>query len=191
MKLITNFCILYYLLFPAIAVPLLAQEEAASMGCELWNTEAFWKIATVLEVTDCLEAGTDPSARDEARMTPLHAAARFNENSAVIYTLLDFGADVNAQTKRRRTPLHYAAGANNPAAMDILLNAGADPNARGEDGDNPLHYAALICSNPVVIEMLLESGADAKARDDNGKTPWDYAEYKEALKDTDASWRLK
>ena len=55
----------------------------------------------------------------------------------------------------------------------------------------PLHYAARFSRNPAVIETLLEAGADASARDNEGKIPWDYAQENEALRGTDAWWRLR
>ena len=41
--------------------------------------------------------------------TPLHYAARFNANPAVVEALLAAGAEVNARDDYYRTPLHYAA----------------------------------------------------------------------------------
>ena len=33
-------------------------------------------------------------------------------------------------------------------------------------------------------------GCDPKARDEDGKTPWDYIQKNDALKNTEAYWRL-
>ena len=41
-----------------------------------------------------------------------------------------------------------------------------------------------------VIAALIEVGADPGARDEEGKTPFDYAQDNEALRGTDAYWRL-
>ena len=40
--------------------------------------------------------------------TPLHAAAFFNNNPAVIEALIAGGADMKARTKGGKTPFHYA-----------------------------------------------------------------------------------
>ena len=39
-------------------------------------------------------------------------AARYNENSEIISTLIKAGADVNARNKYQSTPLHYAVRYN-------------------------------------------------------------------------------
>ena len=81
-------------------------------------------------------------ARNENGVTPLHWAARGNENPAVIAALVDAGADLKARTGYGLTPLHAAAISNaNPAVITALLDAGADPNARTEDGETPWDYA--------------------------------------------------
>ena len=41
-----------------------------------------------------------------------------------------------------------------------------------------------------VIAALIEAGDDLGARDEAGKTPFDYAKDNEALRGTDAYWRL-
>ena len=53
-----------------------------------WNTIDFFEIATVADVTACLDAGADPNARDQLGYTPLHFAAAFNSDPAVVKTLI-------------------------------------------------------------------------------------------------------
>ena len=64
------------------------------------------------DMTDCLQSGADPKARDKDGRTPLHRAAESNENPAVIEALLDAGADLKARDRLGVTPLHWAAGFN-------------------------------------------------------------------------------
>lgn len=54
----------------------------------------------------------------------------------------------------------------------------------------PLHDAAEN-GTATDVTALLEAGADPKAWNKTGKTPWDYAKENEALKGTDAYWRLR
>ena len=146
-----------------------ARAAQATPSCEEWNTKEYFQTATVENVTACLDAGADPMARNENSITPLHYAARYNENSAVVQVLLAAGADLEARDTYGNTPLHYAARYNeNPAVLKALLAAGADPMARDEFGNTPLHEAAR---NPAAIEVLLAAGAELEARDEIGRTP--------------------
>ena len=173
---------------------LLVAGPANGAECDNWNTKEFFKTATPKAVTGCLQAGADPKARDEAvGGTPLHWAARFNENPAVITALLDAGADPKARDEFfGAPPLHQAAGHNNnPAVITALLNAGANPNARDKSGATSLHWAAGFSQHPAVIAALLDAGADTAAQDEKGHVPSDYAEKNEALQGSDVYWRLK
>ena len=71
-----------------------------------------------------IEAGADVNARTEGRDTTLHAAARWNNNPAVVFALIEAGADVNARTWNGKTLLHVAARRNeNPAVVSALIEA--------------------------------------------------------------------
>ena len=144
-----------------------AQKTTAAqpvVDCWRWNTQRYFRTASVEGVKACLEAGRDPMARDEWKHTPLHNAAMCNENPAVIETLLKAGADPKARGHVKATPLHLAARYNeNPAVIETLLKAGADPMAREEWKHTPLHEAARHNENPAVIKTLLKAGADARA----------------------------
>ena len=114
----------------------------AAIDCANWNSNEYFEAATAADVTDCLRSGADPKARSEGGLTPLHWAAWFNENPAVIAALLDAGADLKARDKLGLTLLHWAATSNeNPAVITVLLDAGADPKARDKVGKTPWDYA--------------------------------------------------
>ena len=55
-----------------------------------------------------MDAGADLKARTEDGLTPLHWAARFTDNPAVIAALVDAGADLKARTENGLTPWDYA-----------------------------------------------------------------------------------
>ena len=89
-----------------------------------------------------LEAGADPNARTIYDITPLHTAATFNANLAILLAVLKAGADPNARDKDGFTPLHSAARTNkNPAVIAALLEAGAAPNTQDKTGKSPWDYA--------------------------------------------------
>ena len=160
------------------AVPPDAQEKRAP-SCEQWNTEEFFRAASVEDVTACLAAGSDVHAQDERGLTPLHWAAARNQDPAVVEALLAAGADPEARASDEVisvTPLHVAAESNeNPAVLTVLLAAGADPMARADDGRTPLHLAAQSNQNPAVVEMLVAAGAEPVAQDERGGTPLHHA----------------
>ena len=73
--------------FPGVlATTTLAAQAAPS--CEAWNTKEYFKASTLEDVTACLDAGADLAAQTKRGHTPLHRAAQFNENPAVIEALL-------------------------------------------------------------------------------------------------------
>ena len=144
-----------------------------------------------------IKAGADVAALAAAGLTSLHFAALNNGNPAVIEALLAAGADVAVRNDSGATPLHRAAQRNeNPAVIELLLNAGASARARNISGEMPLHSAAELVSDfgglhgGDAIEALLDAGANPAARNAAGETPWDLAEENEALKGSDAYWRL-
>ena len=147
----------------------------AAAGCELWNTEQYFKSASLENVKACLEAGADVAASTEDGHTPLHMAAQYNEDPAIVQALLAAGADLNAKaTKDEHMPLHEAAKSNpNPDVLQALLTAGADPTARDGNGASLLCWAARN-ENPAVIEILLLAGMDPKTPDKRGYTPLHY-----------------
>ena len=126
----------------------------------------FWRTAGVADVQDELDRGADIAARGNAGWTPLHRAAGFNTEPAVIALLLDRGANIAARDDNGLMPLHKAAVNNTePAVIALLLDRGANIAARDDDGLTPLHVAAVTNTEPAAIALLLDRGADIAARD--------------------------
>ena len=156
-------------------------------SCEEWNTKEYFQTATVENMTACLDAGADLEAREVDGVTPLHWAAMFNANPAVLKALLAAGADPMTRDEDGFTPLHLAARDNeNPAVIAALVDSGADLKVRTGYGFTPLHLTTSLA----VITALLDAGADPMARNAAGETPWDLAKGNKALKRSDAYWRL-
>ena len=108
-----------------------------------------------------------------------------------VVALISEGAEVNARLENGATPLIVAAQMNtNPEVITVLLTAGAEVNARDEDGWTPLMVAAGKNTNPEMITTLLSNGSDAKLKDVTGRTALDLAKENEALKGTQAYWKL-
>lgn len=153
------------------------------MGLNLMALICFginWVTATVEEA-----GGVDINTRDENGLTPLHWAAWWNENPAVIEVLLKMGGGVNAQDKDGWTPLLKAAMWNrNLAVVEALLRAGGEVNARAQNGWTPLHgaancnenpalehWAGRCTENPKLIKVLVEAGGAVDAQNKDGRTP--------------------
>ena len=135
------------------------------------------------EAVEEFSALSEFGSRFAGSMMPLHGAAMLNPNPSVITALIEGGADTDARNELDSTALHAAAEGNLAASVMVsrieVLFAGR----------TPLHVAAANAA-PSVVTALIEGGADPGARDEWGKTPFDYAEDNEALRGTDAYWRL-
>ena len=133
--------------------------------CKGWENEDYFRMATLEEVSACLDTGVALETQDEENSTPLHRAATHTENPAVVEALLKAGSHPMRQDRDGRTPLHRAAGYNdNPGIIQALLDFGADAKAEDKSGNSPLHYAARSTASLAVVEVLLAAGADPLAR---------------------------
>ena len=156
------------------AVPACAAAADGGADCSDWNTDRFFEAASVEEVTACLKAGANPEARDEQRRTPLHLAAEFSTDPAVIVALRKAGADPEARIGQLGvTPLHVAATSNsNPAIIAALVKVGADPNARYSFvGYTSLHLAVMFRSLSGLSTAAARTSAGANLPFDVGLTP--------------------
>lgn len=171
-----------------------APATAAGVSCDDWNTQKFFERADGADVARCVKAGEDPESRSVfSGDAPLHNAAAYATNPAVVAALVKAGADPNARNLyKRTTPLHAAAAmSKTPAIIEALVKAGARVNARDKFKQTPLHAAARESRTPAVAAALLDAGANPGARNKSGKTPLDYAKENAALRGTKVYERLK
>ncbi len=185
---LTGFC-----LWLAVAMGA-APAMAAGVSCGDWNTQAFFERADAADIVRCVKAGENPVKRSVfSGDSPLHNAAAYSANPAVIAALVKAGADPNARNLyKRTTPLHAAAAfGKTPAIIAALVKAGAKVNLRDKFKQTPLHTAARESRTPAVVAALLDAGANPATRNKSGKTPRDYAKENPALKGTEVYERLK
>ena len=99
---------------------------ADPVSCENWNTKVFFAMASANVVAGCLDAGADVNARTEGSdspffrdpgSTPMHLAAEWTRDPAVVPLLLRAGADVLARGPGDYTALHLAARSGAPDAV--------------------------------------------------------------------------
>ena len=187
-SLLTGFCLLLMAWTGA------ASAVAAEVSCDDWNTQAFFERADAADIVRCVKAGENPVSRSVfSGDSPLHNAAAYSANPAVIAALVKAGADPNARNLyKRTTPLHTAAAfSKTPAIIAALVKAGAKVNLRDKFKQTPLHTAARESRTPAVVAALLDAGANPATRNKSGKTPRDYAKENPALKGTEVYERLK
>jgi hypothetical protein len=120
--------------------------------------------------------------RDHYGNTPLHNAARRNENTRIydpIPLLIEKGSPVNATNDFGRTPLFVAVRGANRQDVLKLLEAGADPNIPDSYGHTPAHVAAIKLggrgsagreSYTKLLKDLSKYGANFKLTDYRGRT---------------------
>ena len=129
---------------------------------EMWLSEDFWSNADTTQVTTALDCGASVHASSLKGVMPLHLAARYSDDPAVLQFLLDNGADPDKKSQLG-TPLILAAQYNsNPEFIQILLDNGADVETNIND-NTPLQVAAEYSDNPAVIQALLDNGAEVEA----------------------------
>ena len=165
-------------------------------SCHKWPSPVFFHHASAATVARCIESGAEVNAKaryDRMRnssgqlesygggSTPLHVAAGWTRDPAVITLLVGAGADVNTRNRHDYSPLHYAARDNtDPAVIAALVAAGAEVNAWASGSlpgypytrwdATPLHEAARNHS-PAIAVALLDAGADVNAVAAGGRMP--------------------
>lgn len=97
----------------------------------------------------------DITVVDQDGISPLHDAARYNNQVAIKY-LIAYGANVEVRDKDGRTPLCWAALMGNLEVMHLLMGVGQASRDTTDDYNNTiLHYAAGYCTNRQVLDLVL------------------------------------
>ena len=120
-----------------------------------------------------LEAGADPTMKDQYGNTLLHFAASHEQVTLCRDLILKYGLDPNPlpTTNMKRSPLCEAVCKKNYTVVSLLLGLGAHtdflnptdmPKQRRIRGTMPLHRA---CRNddPGMVDLLLKAGANVNA----------------------------
>jgi ankyrin repeat protein len=117
-----------------------------------------------------LKNGADPTAQDDTKRTPLHAAMAFCFGAvSLIRVLLEHGADATAQDEDERTPLHCLCASSSPfretvVVAELLLEYGADPTAQDKHQQTPSQLA-LNANNTSLAQFLLERTTGTRVQD--------------------------
>ncbi len=125
------------------------------------------------EVQDWLITSKTLNTTDGSGNTPLHYAAEWQLNNAVI-SLIQKGAKVTAENANGETALFSAVKSDNPETIQILVDNGAivdskDNHARDNLGNTPLH-AAVKWNATEAARTLISLGVDVNAQNLSGKT---------------------
>lgn len=120
-------------------------------------------------VRQLIKEGADVNAKEEDKMTALHAAVE-NGNVEIVRELLQAGAKVNARAESRRTPLMMLDNDATPELVRVLITHGAKIDSSDDEKSTVLINAANFNASSEVLHMLIEYGAEIDSQNDDGRT---------------------
>ena len=169
------------------------ESEQISPTQQLGNLFHSEEKPTLGQVKECLAAGANPNAKNNAGFSILMIACATKQSPEVIEALIKAGADVHATNENGFTALfgacqpfdevtgELASKARRIESINVMLNAGADINhqtGEGPDSENPFVRAQLtplhVAAGPEsdeVVEFMLKNGADPNIPDALKRTP--------------------
>ena len=125
----------------------------------------------VTEVTELLDKGVDPNAKDDVGWSALIRAAE-RGHVPMIQLLLDRGADPLKGTIGYRLPIHFAAENGCTDTLRLLLEKPkADVNARDTYGKAIIFYAADKGHEAIVKLLLEQEGIEPNPFTNDGFSP--------------------
>lgn len=136
-----------------------------------------------IRVTELLQRGASPNARDDSGATALMHAAAFAP-ADIMQLLLNHGADAKMADRAGATALMWAT--HDATKVRLLIDLGADVNAARPDGMTAL-ISAAVRGKADVMRILLAAGADA--RRGAVMAPWPMGLTAIALTTSDATLR--
>lgn len=110
---------------------------------------------------------------DFERNTPLHLAAKQNQEQTVHYLSQHLRRCLDWPNIELDTPLMVAAKAGHQPCITLLLDFGAEVEKSGKDGNRPIHIAAAY-GHLKAIRTLIDRKADTTRPNNLGWTPLDY-----------------
>lgn len=111
---------------------------------------------------------------DFERNTPLHLAAKQNQEQTVHYLSQHLRTCLDWPNTDLDTPLLVAAKAGHQPCITLLLDFGADVEKPGKDGNRAIHVAAAY-GHLKAIRTLVERKADTSKPNSLGWKPEDYS----------------
>ena len=121
-----------------------------------------------------IKAGADVNSMvRHTKMTPIHYAAEYKDNSEQILALARLGALVNGEDYMGWTPLHWASWRGHLTSMKTLLDCGARVNAKTYDYNASIMLAVANNSH-ACVQHLIKAGADCSVVRDS---QWNVLHY--------------
>ena len=151
------------------AIELLIDARASLNSCSKDGSTALFQAAALpgacLTVAALLRANADVNRANLEGHTPLHAAARGN-NASAIEVLLKANADVKLVDNQGKTALSEAARCSDEGTVRLLVEGKSDLNQADGDGNTPFDIADRRddASSALVKELLQNPVQRALAR---------------------------
>jgi ankyrin repeat protein/GTPase SAR1 family protein len=135
------------------------------------NTPLHEAIRTENVAQTLLKHKSNPNARNNQGITPLHIACGLG-NMSMVKTLIDCGANLENKNASGYTPLALAVRNGHKGIVSALVREyGCDIHVLGRRGMSLLHVAATECVTEMLRLLITEYGMSPSLVDEEGNTP--------------------